>query len=269
MTRLLDLSNQDTLPQWFDEDLFRVGCTAYKKIFFTFSIGFLIALNLGVLRVPRFSSVLENTGLIGSNNAHQAYRRFKDTGRHFAAWLDPANDITCPTNMARLSLLQIRAMHLLAKRITQKGCKVGYAVSHYFLGIHDDFNPPGSTDLVNELLADFYAVLPHNYDRLHGYGLGDGTLLGYGKMALPLTTKSGMNDMEFLKWSAGGVINPTAAAIELVKDYSFTHGRVMRPLLTWITNNLISRNQITQQSIQPNLFDTALDFMPTKELSPI
>ncbi|KAF4722944.1 hypothetical protein FOZ63_014995 [Perkinsus olseni] len=126
----------EPLPSWVDPDLVRCGQAVFAERGRPLFSAMMVSLMLGS-RISRFADVLLNSPGSYCRAPLQTFRRFRDTGAHVLCWLTPESDLFDPQSPARRSLLQVRAMHLAArKRVESLGrCDVGVPVSQYDLAV--------------------------------------------------------------------------------------------------------------------------------------
>ncbi|KAF4730470.1 Dynein, axonemal, light intermediate chain 1 [Perkinsus olseni] len=126
----------EPLPSWVDPDLVRRGQAVFAERGRPLFSAMMVSLMLGS-RISRFADVLLHSPGSYCRAPLQTFRRFRDTGAHVLCWLTPESDLFDPQSPARGSLLQVRAMHLAARRRVESlgRCDVGVPVSQYDLAI--------------------------------------------------------------------------------------------------------------------------------------
>ncbi|KAF4677168.1 hypothetical protein FOL47_003010 [Perkinsus chesapeaki] len=176
------ITKPDDLPSWVNPDGVRRGQNVFNERGRALLLATMVSLMLGSADVLLYSPDAY------CKSSRQTCRRFRDTAAHITSWCLPENDLFDPGSTARKSLLQVRAMHLVARRrdlaivlLAFSGMAVYYirndvgcddlsddeidAYIHlrryigWLLGIADDYNPCSSVKRCSDCLADLYLVL--------------------------------------------------------------------------------------------------------------
>src|SRR3989338_8708274 len=108
----LQLANHT--PAWLDVEAVVRGQTIFLKFFYAF-FTLLIAILLNGFVISRFSEVLVLSGY--ARSARETYLRFRSTAVQIWLWMKYS--LLDPLSPARVSLLQVRCMHGLARNVTR------------------------------------------------------------------------------------------------------------------------------------------------------